>query len=112
MIVSDSVQRYIRNDIPCRLLSRAAVKGRTQGIGIYTPRRTLSELETEAWDIHHKALDLYFKQDFDNALKQFLEVQRLLPQDTCSKMYIDYCRMYMKSPPPSNWTGLMKMETK
>ena len=42
LIISESVHRSVEKLMPCRMLDRVAVKGKTQGVRIYAVRRQLS----------------------------------------------------------------------
>jgi class 3 adenylate cyclase len=112
IIVSESIVRYVEKKIPCRLLDRVVVKGKSSGIGIYTPRKRLSSREEEAWPLHQKALDLYYNRDFENASVAFQEVQSILPEDECSQIFSSRCDIYKQDPPPEDWNGAVIMMEK
>ncbi len=112
MIVSESVFRYVKKDISCRMLDRVAVKGKKQGIGIYSPRKELSQSEENAWKLHHTGSQFYYKREFEKATRYFLEVQKILPGDGISRVFLKRCETYMKSPPPADWNGVVVMKEK
>jgi class 3 adenylate cyclase len=112
LIVSESVVKYLEGRFPCRLIDRVVVKGKTSGIGIYVPRRTLSDGEKEAWELHGKAVKLYYSRGFAAAAEAFQGVLRILPQDRVAAMFLERCRSFQKSPPPAGWTGAEVMTEK
>jgi adenylate cyclase len=112
LIVSESVMKYLEGRFPCRLIDRVVVKGKTSGIGIYVPRRELSDGEKEAWELHGKAVKLYYSRGFAEAGEAFQGVLGILPQDRVAAMFLERCRSYQQTPPPAGWTGAEVMTEK
>ena len=112
LLVSESVYRKIEGHLPCRLVDRVVVKGKTQGIGIYAPKRNLTEEEKRAWEIHDLAVEAFYKRNFLRAAGLFYEVKEYLPEDYCSNMFLQRSEEYITDPPPENWTGLTVMTEK
>ena len=112
LIVSDSIFREIKGKIPCRYLGNVVVKGKTGHIGIYAPKRVVTNEEANAWKIYEKALVLYYKKDFEAAKRGFEEVFLLLPGDVPSAMLVDRCDRYIRTPPSGKWTGAEIMSEK
>ena len=112
LIVSESVQRKIGDAARYRLLDKVTVKGRSTGSGIYEVRRDLTGQEEKAWKKHEEALAFYFEKKFEQAGGAFREVLSLLPQDHCAQLFLSRCTAYLRSPPPSGWTGVEEMTEK
>ena len=112
LIVSESVHRKIAETLPCRLLDRVSVKGRSAGTGIYAVRRTLAGAEEKTWKMHADALELYYRRNFDAAGGLFRDIQQLAPEDYCAGLFLSRCAAYAKSPPPQGWTGVEEMREK
>jgi len=112
LIISESLQRKVRDELPCRTLDRVAVKGKKEGTLIFTTKRSLTSTEKQAWDIHEQGMRLYFDRQFGKAMEAFGEVQRLLPGDYVAKMMAERCERYRATPPPANWTGIEVMKSK
>ena len=72
LIFSESVYRKVKDRLPCRMIDKVVVKGKTQGEKIYTARLSLLEKEKQAWRNHHNGLKLYYTKNFQKA-KQFFE---------------------------------------
>lgn len=112
LIVSESVYRKVKNDLQCRLLDKVVVKGKKTGVGIYAPRKKLNLKEEKAWKYHEAALKYYYNQEFKRALEYFLQVQNILTGEVCSRLFIERCRLYIKSPPPADWNGIVALSEK
>jgi adenylate cyclase len=112
LLVSESVHRKVSGTLPCRLLDRVAVKGRSAGTGIYEVRRALSGAEEKAWAAHAEALPLYYERKFQKAGALFRDVVQLVPGDYCAGLFLARCAAYAKSAPPEGWTGVEEMTEK
>jgi len=109
LIVSEAVEYKVREQVPCRLLDRVVVKGRTRGIGIYAPYRRLSPAQEQAWKVYHEGTELYYDRRFAEAAERFRSTLELLPRDASATRFLERCRRYASSPPPSDWTGAEEM---
>ena len=112
LIISESLQRKVKDQVPCRLIDRVAVKGKQTGTLIFTAKRALSESEAEAWRIHQHAMNMYFDRQFGKAEEAFREVGRMLPGDRLAEMMADRSARYRVSPPPEGWSGVEVMKEK
>ena len=106
LIISESVYREISKALPCRLVDKVQVLGKTQPQRIFTVKKQLNEEENRAWQHHHRGLKLYFRREFAEAARHFRQANSLLPGDVVSAMYFDRCKSYMKSPPQPGWKGV------
>ncbi|MDR2618291.1 MAG: HAMP domain-containing protein [Treponema sp.] len=98
--------------LPCRLLDKVAVKGKKEGVRIYTVKRSLTEAEEKAWVYHNQGMELYFNRDFPGASKRFEEALSLLPGDFNAASLLERCREYAANPPSGDWDGVEVMKTK
>jgi adenylate cyclase len=112
LIVSEAVEYKVRDRVPCRLLDRVVVKGRTRGIGIYAPYRKLTRAQEQAWKVYHEGTTLYYERRFDEASARFRKTLELLPEDSTAIRFLERCRRYASAPPPSDWTGVEEMAEK
>ncbi len=112
VVISESVHRELKGQVPCRQIDTVVVKGKTGHLKIYAPRRALSGDERQAWDLHEKALALYHKRSFSWALRAFREVLEVLPGDHVAEMFAERCQRYIKEPPPDDWAGAEVMTEK
>ena len=112
IVVSESIQHYVKDQVRCRLLDRVVVKGKTQGAGIYSPARNLTADQDAAWDLHEDGVRLYYDRSFAEAAVRFGEVQRLLPGDVSSRQFLERCERYRAKPPGADWKGLIDIMEK
>jgi adenylate cyclase len=112
VVISESVHRELKGQIPCRQIDTVVVKGKTGHIRIYAPRRALSGDERQAWELHEKALALYHRRSFSWARQAFQQVLEILPSDYVAGMFVERCQRYMKEPPPADWVGAEVMTEK
>jgi len=112
IIFSESVYRKIKGELPCRMVDKVVVKGKTKGENIYTAEKTITDRQKKAWAYHHAGLKHYYQRRFNQALKYFAGVKKLLPEDYLADMYITRCRSYIQSPPPEDWVGVEVLTSK
>ena len=106
LIITESLWSRVKEDIPCRFLDRVAVKGKTTGVDIYTAKKQLDDNETRAWDLHAKAMDLYYNRQFNEALEALREISNILPGDGTAEMFKKRAEQHLTSPPPDTWDGV------
>jgi class 3 adenylate cyclase/HAMP domain-containing protein len=115
LLITDSVFRKLPAPrLPCRLLDIVAVKGKKEGVRIYTVKRTLEVTEEKAWAYHNQGMGLYLppKRDFIGAAKYFAEVLKIIPADYNAENLLQRCKAYSASPPPPDWNGVEVMKSK
>lgn len=113
ILFSESLHLKVKGVVPCRLLDTVAVKGKTQGVRIYTARRELSARESEAWPLHDNAMSLYYQRRFREAEEAFRRVNSILgPEDYASASLAARCEEYAETPPPEDWDGVEVMHEK
>ena len=95
-----------------RLLDTVAVKGKSQGVKIYTVKRALSGPEAKAWPLHNAGMELYYRRSFREAAMRFREVNALIPGDFNAVSLFKRCAAYAANPPPENWNGVEVMQNK
>jgi adenylate cyclase len=92
--------RVIGINTPVRLYELVAKKGE------------LSEDQQKGFAYFAKGLELYRKQQWEEAAKYFNAVFKFIPDDPPSKKFIDRCRDFYKNPPPEDWDGVFVAESK
>ena len=111
-IVSESVRKKIGDTLPCRLIDRVAVTGKSESVRIYHPRQKLSSAEAKGWKIHHAGTRLYYRREFAQAAKYFRYAGKYLPDDPILRIYEARCSRFQKSPPPADWQGIETISEK
>ena len=61
--------------------------------------------------LYEKGIDLYFNQDWKQAIKTFQTALKLI-DDTATHLFIARCQNFIKNPPPKDWDGVWEMDTK
>ncbi len=112
LIFSEALHRSVKDELPCRLLDSVAVKGRAQGVKIYTARKRLAAKEKEAWGLHNLGMAEYYDRNFAKAARYFADALRILPGDPVAGMLMERSRRYQRTPPPPNWDGVEVMTHK
>jgi class 3 adenylate cyclase/HAMP domain-containing protein len=113
LLISEGLQTRVKDKVPFRLIDRVAVKGKSQGVGIYTARRKLNDAEAEAWALHNGAMEMFYPgRDFLGAAERFRQVRRILPQDYVAELLESRCQDFIQNPPPKDWDGVTVMEHK
>jgi class 3 adenylate cyclase/HAMP domain-containing protein len=119
ILISESLFDQIRpalesraQPLSVRLLDKVAVKGKTQGVKIFTVKRDAPAAEQAAWLTHNQAMKLYFQRSFAEAAALFRDVARSLPGDFSAQTMLTRCEAYAKTPPPPDWDGVEVMHSK
>jgi class 3 adenylate cyclase/HAMP domain-containing protein len=112
LLFSESVHRSVKDEVSCRLLDSVAVKGKKDGVKIYTARRNLSAREKEAWGLHNLGMAEYYDRSFTRAVSYFRGVLRILPTDVSATMLMVRSQRYQREAPPDSWDGVEVMTHK
>ncbi|MBI5358839.1 adenylate/guanylate cyclase domain-containing protein [Candidatus Amesbacteria bacterium] len=101
ILISQSTQSLISNQLITRLIDTVAVKGKEKGVRIY-------ELRNMNYDTNFDvARDLYEKGEFAKAAKIFEKII----DDPPAKVFLARCQEYIKIPPP-RWDGIYHAKEK
>lgn len=105
-IISESVYNKVKKEVHCRLIDKVTVKGKKEGTRIFYPQKRLSKAAAKGWKLHHMGIDLYYKRQFDKAIRYFVYAREFLPNDPILRIYLARCKNYIKSMPPPSWNGI------
>jgi len=112
LLFSESLHHAVKDEIQCRLLDSVAVKGRKQGVKIYTARRRLQKAEMEGWGLHNMGMAEYYERNFTRAARYFRDALKVLPGDNAAAMLLERSQKYSRNPPPTEWDGVEVMTHK
>jgi class 3 adenylate cyclase len=112
ILFSQTVYECLNGTYPCRLVDTVAVKGKTQGVRVYTARKALTEKEQEVWNIHQEAMELFYQRNFARAARLFDQILHILPDDYPAQHFFERCNQYIETPPPPEWQGVEVMTEK
>jgi len=98
-----------------REVDRVVVKGRTEGLAIHEPLGKIGEVpETALAEIErfHKALELYRKRRWVEAMQIFEALAAKSPDTRLYKLYISRAANYIEHAPEPAWNGTWVFTTK
>ena len=118
--VAENTYKAVKDQFEWRLLDFLRVKGKNKPVKVYELFSEKNNLTTEQSDLiatFNNGLDFYFDGNWNSALKKFNEAVNLEEDfqyrpTTPSKIYIERCEVFKKSPPNKDWDGVWTMKTK
>jgi len=118
IVVGPKTAEYIADEYFVVELDTIAVKGKKQGVNIYTVLGTSKEMEflnyTPFREIHNEMLDDYRSQNFARAIKSCTNLRTAFGENMKNyyEMMLERCEEYIKNPPPANWDGVYRATSK
>ncbi len=106
ILITQAVRDRVKDEVPCRQVDKIAVKGKREGVSVFTARLSLTGAEAKAWPIHEEAVAKYYRRDFKAASEGFREVLSILEDDFLASLYLDRARELSRNPPPPEWDGV------
>ncbi|MBU2562303.1 MAG: adenylate/guanylate cyclase domain-containing protein [Nanoarchaeota archaeon] len=107
--ISETTYALVKDSMACRKLDAVKLKGKKKPLLIY--ELCLDE-NKEFINQYEKALELYFKSKFKQALSEFKKARNIKEQDISCGLFIERCKEYIKNPPEKDWDGAFEMKTK
>jgi adenylate cyclase len=104
-LISESVYARVKKEVHCRMIDKVLVKGKTRGTRIFYPKKQIGRAESKGWKLHHMGLNLYYKREFDKAIKYLVYAREFLKNDPILPIYLNRCKNFVKTPPPDGWQG-------
>lgn len=120
ILISEDSYKEVSSHCIVRPVDIVAVKGREKGIKIYElvamtgaePELLPSQEQSAFCQLFTKGFNLYLEQDWDTALTTFDKIKERFAADHATEMFIKRCQDYKKSPPASNWDGIVHLSEK
>ena len=116
IIVTESTRRRLSEDIAVRELDRIAVKGKDKPdiiFEIIRPGGSSSMLHSaNAVERYHHGLALLRDRRFVDAVDHFEALCQDIPDDKPSQIYLERARKFRTFPPPPDWDGVWRFDTK
>jgi adenylate cyclase len=113
LLVTESTFERIKDTVPCRILDRVCVKGKSKPIAIYAPL-----LKGEGKDlakIYGDAFHAYTENSFTLAKELYEKIAEMDPGSASAEycnMMVERCEEYLLNPPPADWGGAYVMTSK
>jgi adenylate cyclase len=99
----------------CRELDRVRVKGKDEAVAIFQPlglEGQLDEAKLKEVEVWNQALIYYRTQQWDQAELQLHDLRKTSPESGLYDEFLDRIKFFRANPPPSDWDGAWKFETK
>jgi len=92
------------------------VQGKTKPIRAYEVFEELADPDN-IWDrdwvrTYEQGFNLYLERKFAEAIACFEKCLQLHPKDFCTNEYHQECQEFLQTPPPDDWTGVLKLDSK
>lgn len=116
ILVTEGTRRLLSIDTPMRELDLIAVKGKDHPDVIHEiirPDGPSAMLKHPGALAHFDAaVAVYRAQDWSNAVERFQALSVLAPNDRPTEIYIERAKAFLASPPPGDWDGVWRFDTK
>ena len=109
IIVSESTFDKVKKDFKFRKLDMVKVKGKKIPVVIY---ELITIYDENFVGSYEKALELYLKSNFKEALQEFENALSIKFKDISCKLFIHRCKAYILDPPVGDWDGAFEFKTK
>jgi adenylate cyclase len=118
LVIGSKTAEYVADEYFVIELDTIAVKGKKQGVNIYTVIGTNREMEFLNYapfrEMHNMMLDDYRSKNFTRAV---LSCEKLMTafngeMKNYYSMMIERCEDYIKNPPPADWDGVYRATSK
>ncbi len=116
LVIGESVRELIGEEFLLRTIGLLVVKGKTKPIRAYEVFEEFADPD-KIWDrdwveTYERGFNLYLERKFSEAIACFEKCLQLHPEDFCTNEYCQECREFAQNPPPDDWTGVLKLDSK
>lgn len=114
-MISGSTYEAAKESIEARILGKIRVVGKSESVPIYELLGMKAALPDYMYDMLEKynaGRSYFIKRDWKQAISYFRQAIKVLPDDGPSRVYVEKCEEYMKSPPPRGWDGVFVLKSK
>ena len=115
IIIGHSTCELVKEGFIVRPLDLVSVVGSTKGIKIYElvgERKNTDEQKVQVAELCATGLELYLGRRWNEAMGHYKRVLELSPGDQPATIMLERCRLYLENPPPDDWTGIHRIESK
>ena len=118
--VGENIYEATKDDFIFRFLDFVRVKGKNIPVKVYelvSHKDNISHENVALVKLFEDGLDLYYQQDWSNALSRFEEAEKIenhftSRNTTPSNIYIKRCLEFKENPPGKDWDGVWTMTSK
>jgi adenylate cyclase len=111
LIISDTVQRHVKDAFLCRSADLVAVKGKARPVEVFTVIGPLSATPLPGLDTFETGVRLYREGSFSEAESAFNQAAAEGLDDKLTHVYQERCRDLISNP-PDTWNGVYVMTKK
>jgi adenylate cyclase len=114
-MISGSTYEAAKDRIEARQLGKIRVVGKSEAVPIYEllgEKRSLPDYMYEMLEKYNAGRDSFVRRDWKQAISYFKQAIKVLPDDGPSRIYVEKCEEYMKTPPPRGWDGVFVLKSK
>ncbi len=114
ILVSEHTRKQCKG-ITFRTIDRVRVKGKRETVLLYQPLGLSIDLTPplqNLWNMHERAMDAYWKQDWPHASKLFARILVEYPEEHLAGMYLQRIARLMQKTPPPDWDGVYEHRRK
>lgn len=114
IIISDTTYAELKGGIPCAVVDKVRVKGKSTPMTIYTPLAAADDPPAAVAAANDLAVQMeeafghYLAQEWHRAL----EIYRRLPESDITAMFITRCQAFMRQAPADEWDGTTTFTSK
>lgn len=118
LVIGSKTAEYVADEYFVIELDTIAVKGKKQGVNIYTVIGTNKEMEFLNYapfrEMHNIMLDDYRSQKFGSAISMCEKLDRAFngQMKAYYEMMKERCEEYLRNPPPADWDGVYRATSK
>jgi adenylate cyclase len=105
----------VKEEFIVRPLDLVSVVGSTKGIKIYElfgEKKNTDEQKVQVAELCATGLELYLNRRWNEAMEHYKKVLEVSPGDQPSVIMLERCRLHLENPPPDDWTGIHRIESK
>jgi adenylate cyclase len=115
IIIGENTRELVKEQFVARPLDLVSVKGSAKGVRIYELMAETSGADEHVREIARfaaTALDLYLARRWDEARAWYGKILELDPADRPAGIIYERCRLYLENPPPFDWSGIHRFDSK
>jgi len=115
IIIGQSTWELAKGQFLARPLDLVSVKGSTRGVRIYELMAEAAGADERTRSIAalaETALNLYLGRRWDEAAESCGKILELNHGDEPARILMERCRLMLESPPPDDWNGVHRIESK
>ncbi|XAH23286.1 adenylate/guanylate cyclase domain-containing protein [Xylophilus sp. GW821-FHT01B05] len=110
IVASDSTRQQAGEGFTWRELDRVRVQGKQQAVGVFSPQGAGASAEPDAaWAA---MLEAYRRRDWDQAQALLQDLAPAAGQEALHALYLARIVAARQSPPPADWDGTTRFDTK